>query len=72
MAGNIEGQGIPAPAAVPGIPTTVADLVQDFPELADELSYGGYTAWRDVGQFDAHSSALYKQYPGMRPHPFVW
>lgn len=68
MSGNISSQGIIPPAAVPGAQEPYAQLIADYPELADEVA--ALTGWRD-GPYDRYNKDFYKQFPSLEPYPWT-
>jgi hypothetical protein len=66
---KIDRQGIRAPLAVPGDQHQFQQLLEDYPELADEVA--GLVAWRDSGQPDRWSKAAERMFPSRRPEPYM-
>jgi hypothetical protein len=62
---GISPQGIPPPQTAPGVQMTYAELLEEYPELTDEVL--GLTSVHDVGQPDRKSKAFEKQFPSQRP-----
>lgn len=67
MGGNIDSRqgGIPKAQAVAAPQSTFQELIDEYPELADDIN--ALTAPLDAGQPDRHSKGFSKQYPGMEP-----
>jgi hypothetical protein len=66
---TISVERVQAARAIPGVQLTVAELIREYPELADDLM--AMTAWRDVNQPDGRDTSFYKKWPWMRPDPYV-
>jgi hypothetical protein len=69
MAGNVTSVRFPTSVTVPTNGGTYADIIADFPELADDIL--SLVAWRDVGQPDNRGTAANKMYPERKPFPWV-
>jgi hypothetical protein len=68
MAGNVTNQRFPTSVTTPGYGGTYADIISDFPELADEIQ--SLVSWRDVGQPDNRGTDANKIYPEFKPFPY--
>jgi hypothetical protein len=68
MAGNVTNVRFPTSVTVPTNGGTYADIIADFPELADEIQ--ALVAWRDVGQPDQRGTDANKLYPERKPYPY--
>jgi hypothetical protein len=69
MAGKVTNQRYPSSVSVPTSGGSYADIIADFPELADEIM--ALTAWRDVGQPDNRGTDANKIYPEFKPYPYT-
>jgi hypothetical protein len=68
MAGTVTIQRVPTSVTVPTYGGSYADIIADFPELADEIM--SLVSWRDVGQPDQRGTDANKLYPERKPYPY--